>query len=517
MIYIFELGRCILISFLFTLLFSCILAPANHFKPKKSPENWMAPLPNSQAHSGRLSDLKNWWQQFNDPQLIKLIEAAEIASPDLEVAKARVIESQAAVVNSQSALLPSVNVDASASRGKSGVIFSSGNTIGANVNASWELDVWGKNKADKNKQEAILTGTKALWHEARVIVAAETAKQYINFRTCESLEIIAKKNAESTVKIEQVSQLMVNAGMLASSNASQAEGQAALAANQLKKQSLQCTLMIKSLVAITAIAEPTLREMLTKTTGIVPMPSGIDVVAIPAQILAQRPDVLNAERNVAAASFEINNSISQRYPRLSLMGTLGLIYDSSARGFIVNKRPSAIDGLTWSIGPLAVTLPIFDGGVRESNIVKAKAQYEAAKSTYESVARNAVREVEEALTVLYSTGLRELDVNKTANSFQLTYAGSQARYKASLANLFELEEARTASLKADINVVALKNERVLAWISLYHAMGGGWTVAENTLPKDYAKLILDQELTLAPQTASAPPDAQDKQIVLPVE
>ncbi len=504
-------NRWIFVAFVLVLLPGCGLIPTNIFKPKTPPANWIAPLPSTQAHNGKLMDLKSWWQQFNDPQLIELIEAAEVVSPDIESAKARVAQSQAAVVQTESQLLPSITAEASASRNKSGVIFSSGNALSVDVNASWELDVWGKNKADKNEESAKLTGTKALWHEARVIVAAETAKQYINYRACENLQAIAQKNADSTAKTEHLSQLTAKAGLLASSSASQAEGQAAEAANQLKKQSLQCTLIVKSLVAMTAIAEPMLREILTKNTGAIPMPSGIDVLAIPAKTLAQRPDVLNAERNVAAASFEIIYNIAQRYPRLSLAGNIGLTYDSSARSFAMNKRLNAIDGLTWSIGPLAVTVPLFDGGAREANVVAAKAQYEAAKSVYESVARNAVREVEEALATLNSTELREVDVKKAADRFRATYAGSQARYDASLANLFELEEARRASLKADINVVELKDERVLAWISLYHAMGGGWTIAENTLPNDSPKLILDQKLTLIPQAATAELHSQNMQ------
>ena len=131
--------------------------------------------------------------------------------------------------------------------------------------------------------------------------------------------------------------------------------------------------------------------------------------------------------------------------------------------------------------------------MREANIDAAKAQYEAAKSVYENVVRNAVREVEEALATLNSTAQREADVAKAADRFQISYAASQARYQASLANLFELEEARRASLQAENSVFTLQNERVLAWISLYHAMGGGWTAEQNTLPQN-TPLTLDRGL-----------------------
>ncbi|MES2182468.1 MAG: efflux transporter outer membrane subunit [Pseudomonadota bacterium] len=474
-------------------LSGCSLIPMDKFKPAATPAAWIEPLPSTQAHDGKLSDLKHWWQQFNDPQLIQLIEAAQAVSSDIESAKARVAASQAAAIVAESQLLPTVTAEASASRSRTGLVFPTGNAASVDVTASWELDVWGKNKADSNEEQAKLVGTKALWHDARVIVAAETAKQYINYRLCENLSDIAQKNADSTAKTEQLSQLTAKAGFLAPSSLSQSEGQAAEAVNQLKKQLLQCTLIVKSLVAITAIPEPKLRGVLANNAGVIPMPAGIEVTAVPAKMLEQRPDVLNAERNVAAASFEIAYTVAQRYPRLSLSGSIGLTYDTSARNFLLNRRHNALDGLTWSIGPIAVSLPLFDAGVREANISAAKAQYEAAKSVYENVVRNAVREVEEALATLNSTAQREADVAKAADRFQISYAASQARYQASLANLFELEEARRASLQAENSVFTLQNERVLAWISLYHAMGGGWTAEQNTLPQN-TPLTLDRGL-----------------------
>jgi outer membrane protein TolC len=159
------------------------------------------------------------------------------------------------------------------------------------------------------------------------------------------------------------------------------------------------------------------------------------------------------------------------------------------RTFFPTTSGKITDGTTWSIGPVAVSLPIFDAGVRAANITAAKAQYEASKITYESVARNAVREVEEAMAKLNSTSQRLEDVNKAADGFKISLVATQMRYQASLANLFELEDARRADLQAQTNVVTLTNERVLAWISLYRAMGGGWTQALNT-----PDLIFNQEL-----------------------
>jgi NodT family efflux transporter outer membrane factor (OMF) lipoprotein len=470
-------------------LTNCSLAPVNTYTPQTPAANWVEPLPVHQPHGGKLGDLKNWWQQFNDPLLLQLIEAAQKVSPDIESAKARVVAAQAALAVSNAQLLPSVTGEAGASRSKNGLLFPAGNFANIGAKASWELDVWGKNTADNNQKLAQLSGTNALWHEARVIVAAQTASQYLNYRLCENLSRISKQNAASTLETARLTKLSVNAGFLADERGSQSLAAAAEAASQHKKQLLQCSLIVKSMVALTAMAEPELQVALAKTHALMPMPAGIEVTTIPANLLQQRPDVLNAERNVAAASFEITVNEAQRYPRLSLAGNIGLAYDSTTRSFAFGGRTPQSTGMTWSIGPVAVSLPIFDAGVRAANLVAAKAQYAAAKTSYESVARNAVREVEEALAQLNSNAQRVNDVNQSAAGYRLSLAATKLRYQNDLANLFELEEARRANLQAQTNVYALSNERALAWVALYRAMGGGWSTALNS-----PLLIFDHEL-----------------------
>ena len=462
-----------------------------------TPISWQATLP----HDGNISNLANWWQQFNDPLLTQLIESAQNVSSDIASAKARIVEAQTAVIVDSAESQPNLTLDGSATRSQQGLLFPPSTNIGVGLNAKWELDVWGKAAAARSSEEAQLTGKKALWHDARIIVAAETARQYVNYRLCENLIIVAKNNAESTSETARLSNLTAKAGFLAPASASQAEAQAADAANLLKKQQLQCVLMVKALVALTAMPEPDLQSALDKTSGVMPNPAGIQVDTVPAKNLAQRPDVLNAERNVAAASFEIESVKKERYPTLSLAGNIGWGYDTSTNGIVPGKKRKASDGITWSIGPVAISMPIFDAGVRRANINQARAQYTAAKSVYESVARNAVREVEEALTTLNSTALRLEDVTTANDGFKASFDATDTRFKANLANLFELEEARRAYLQAQNNVLALENERVLAWISLYRAIGGGWASIDanssnsgKNLAETEPKLVMDRLL-----------------------
>jgi outer membrane protein, multidrug efflux system len=516
------LARCLLAALAITpLLTGC----AYFQKPKAltssavpAPAKWQATLP----HDGNITDLKNWWQQFNDPLLVQLIESAQNVSADVATAKAQIVAAQSAVTTQDAALKPNVSLDANASRSQDSLLFPPKTNVGVGLNASWELDIWGKNKAAKSSEEAQLTGKQALWHDARIIVAAETAKHYVNYRLCENLTMVAKKNAESTAETAHLSNLTVKAGFLASASASQAEAQASDAQNQLKKQQLQCVLLVKSLVAITAMPETDLQAALDKNSGVMPKPVGITVDTVPANALVQRPDVLNAERNVAAASFEVISTQKARYPSLSLAGNVGWAYDTTSSLFSPNRKVKASDGFTWSIGPIAVSMPIFDAGLRRANLNAAKAQYTAAKSIYESVARNAVREVEENLATLNSAAMRLDDVNNAASGFKVSLDATQLRYAANLANLFELEEARRAHLQAQNNVLTLENERVQAWISLYRAIGGGWASANagnnssanngsKTLAEIEPKLMMDR-LLQSLETEPMPAESAEMQL-----
>ena len=187
---------------------------------------------------------------------------------------------------------------------------------------------------------------------------------------------------------------------------------------------------------------------------------------MPAQVLAQRPDVFNAERDVAAASADVGTAQAQRYPRLTLNGSIGLAQ------LRTGGVSTSLD--TWSIGPLALTVPIFDGGRRAANVDATQARYDEAAALYRARVRQAVREVEEALVQLQSTAARQTDTARAVDGYRASFTATQARFDAGLASLVELEDARRTLLAAQTTATALQGERMAAWIALYRAAGGAW-------------------------------------------
>jgi len=129
---------------------------------------------------------------------------------------------------------------------------------------------------------------------------------------------------------------------------------------------------------------------------------------------------------------------------------------------------------TWSIGPLALDVPIFDGGTRAANAEAARVRYDEAASQYRSTVRQAVREVESALVTLQSTNDRFDDATDAVRNFQSSFNATQARYDTGLASLFELEDSRRALFVSQTNLVGLQRARAEAFVTLYRAMGGGW-------------------------------------------
>ena len=153
---------------------------------------WQAPLP----HGGRLVELDQWWAQFDDPLMARLVTAAEGVSPSIASAGARIAEARATRVGAEAALLPQVNATASASRGRPDLALPLATASNAGLQASWELDVFGGNRAGRSAAEARLAGAEATWHDARVIVAAETANQYLGLRACQARLVQTQLDAE---------------------------------------------------------------------------------------------------------------------------------------------------------------------------------------------------------------------------------------------------------------------------------------------------------------------------------
>ncbi len=437
-----------------------------------APAAWQAPAP----HQGSATDLTQWWSQFNDPLLPRLIAAAQEASPSVSAAKSRIEQSRAARVVAGAALGPSLTAQGNAVRSAEGAA-SPVTSLTAGLNAGWEIDVFGGAAAGRDAAQARLSGSEMLWHDARVSVAAEVATQYTFLRACEATAAQVQLDASSRSETARLTDLTAKAGFSAPAQAALSRASAAQGNSQLTQQRALCDGLVKGLVFLTGADEAALRTQLNTARGVMAQPAQISIPSVPAALLRQRPDLGNAERELLAASSDIRQAQAAKLPRIALNGSIGAARVSSsgpAGGF-------ANSDSTWSLGPLSVSLPLFDGGSRTAQVSAAQARHTDATLQYNAKLRAAVREVEDALITLKSTADRNGDALVATEGFAASLRATDARYKGGLATLFELEDARRSAVQAQTALIDLQRERVTAWITLYRALGGGWSADASAL------------------------------------
>ena len=462
--------RIILSSTALALLSGCagFMPPAQ--VPMVVAPNWQAALP----HQGSVASLADWWQRHGDPLLVELIVAAQAVSPSVSQALARIESTRASQAAANAALLPNLNAQASASRGVNQANVPLATTMQGGLQAAWELDLVGANRAVSQAAQAQLEGSQAQWHDARVSVAAEVANLYASLAICKQQWVVAQRDAASRQQTAQVTALSANAGFVAPAVAAMARASAAEANSRLTQQTATCELDTKALVALTGMEEPDLKRKLALAPDPKEQEAIFSVATLPAQVVSQRPDVFAAERDVVLASAQVGSAKAQQWPRLSLNGSIGALR--------TRMGGDTTDLSTWSFGPLALTLPLFDGGQRAANVVAAQANYEAAVVVYQGKVRHAVREVEQALVNLQSIQARTVDAEVATPAYAQSLAATQGRFDQGLASLMELEDARRSALASESALLTLGLERKRAWVALYRAVGGGFEPDKLTNP-----------------------------------
>lgn len=445
------------------LLAACAVGPDYRRPEVPVPPHWQT------AQQGPLVDIRAWWSQFEDPVLDGLIDAAQQDSPSLDKAAAAIDKARAARAGSGAALWPSLTGNASATRTGS-LRRSTGisETDTASFDASWEIDLFGKRRRDVESSGALLEGSQADWQSARVSLVAEVAQDYVDYRACRLKQQYYEEQAASQASTLTLITLSGKAGFTAPADVRLAEASAANTQATALAQKVECTVQIKSLVALTGLEESDLRARLGEAVATLPEPAGLEVAAVPADLLRQRPDVVSAERTLASTSALIGVAEAQRWPSLTLSGSIGT---SRTRGLSV--------GTPWSFGP-SLSLPIFDGGSIDASIQSAKADYDAAFASYRQTVRDAVKEVEQALARLDSMAEREDAARRSAEGYASYLNATEQHRRAGGASQLDLETARRNAISAQISLLELRQARLEYWIALYKAVGGGWQGDEGT-------------------------------------
>jgi multidrug efflux system outer membrane protein len=450
--------RATLLAASLAVLGGCAVGPTYQAPQVAGSSAWQAPQP----AGAKAVNLVDWWGQFDDPVMAELVQAALATHPSLARAQARIAQARAQAGVDRSAQFPGLVGNVGEQRE---AMWHGGaqNLNTRNLDARWELDLFGGRAAANEASRARWAASEADEQAARVSLAAEVADTVVDVRACRLVVAIFEQDVRSHGLTTDLTRLKMKAGFSSTSDAALSDAATADARQRMQAQRARCDLDVKALVALTDVPEPTLRARLAARDSL-PQPATIVVDAVPAHALSQRPDVVAAERRLRAASADINVAEAARYPSLSLEGTIGRI-ESSGSGAVFSG---------WSLlGGL--TAPLLDAGGRRAGADAARARYDEALADWQQTVRDAVRETEEALVRLDDTGKREDDIAASARDYASFVGASDDRYRAGPGNLFDVEQARRTALGARVNLITVQRDRVVAWIALYKTLGGGWS------------------------------------------
>lgn len=458
-------GRAAAVALAVALAGCATVRPVRPASTVTPPASWSAAA--GDLRPTPVGDISAWWERLGDPMLTTLIEQAQQASPDLRTAQARLREARARRDLAGANLYPTVSASASARGSRNGSPASNTGSFSAGIDASWEADVFGAKRQGLRASEADLQATAADLEGVRVSLAAEVARSYVDFRSLQARLDIARRNEASQAETLQLTEWRMEAGLVSEVDVAQAR-------TNLEQTRAQ----LPSLEASLAEAGNGLAVLLGQSPGALsaalaapaPVPSAPAQIAagIPADTLRQRPDVRAAELRLVAETARLGQSRAARYPTLSLTGSLG-----------VDAVTGALSGGTATAASLAVSVlkTVFDAGRVRRQIEIQDAVRERALVSYESTVLTALEDVENALVSLAKNRERTLALARAAESAQNAVTLARNRYSAGLADFQTVLDTERTALSIEDSLASNRAEGTAAVISLYKALGGGWSPA----------------------------------------
>ena len=419
--------------------------------------------------------LAAWWRQFGDAQLERLIDAACTAAPDVRSAQAKLRQARASRDLAVANLYPSIGVSAGVTRSRTGSeAGGSGKSqtlYAAGFDASWEPSIFGGLRDAADAARADAAAAQASLESTRASLAAEVALEYVTLRASQQRLAVVRANVDSQAETLQISEWREMAGLVTRLDVEQArtnleQSRAALPSLEVARAEAEHRLAI-----LTGQAPGSLRETLREAQPLPAPPDGI-AVGIPADTLRQRPDVRAAESTLRAEIARTAQSEADRYPSLTLSGSLGW------KSFAL----SALDGGNSVVRSLAASLaaPLFDAGRIESRIAAQTAVQEQAFVAWEKSLLTALEDVENAMAA-YANGRDRVDARRRAATAAANAAGlARTQYQAGLIDFQSVLETERTLLTAQDNLASAEADVLTAVIQLYKALGGGWSAAENS-------------------------------------
>ena len=445
----------------------CTVGP-DYVRPEMAmPSQWSG---NEQAGPVDEAALAQWWTTFDDPVLVDLIAQADAGSLDLQAAVARIEQSRALRAYVAGEQWPAVDASGSYTRLRSSANSLTGigqeySLYSAGFDAFWELDLFGRIRRSVESAQAALEQSIEDYHDVRLSLYAEVARNYIELRTAQARLRYAMANVEIQRKTLELTQDRYAAEIAPELDVSQARLNLANTESEIPSLRIAETAAVNRLAVLVGTTPSELRNQLLVPA---PMPEiqRLPTTGVPAELLRRRPDIRSAERALASQTAMIGVAEAQRYPSFSLGGTLGL----EALQFSDLGNWSS---RTFGFGP-GVRWTLFDGNRLRSLVAVEQAFTRQLAAAYEATVLRAVEEVENAMIALVQEQQRAEALRRSVAAARDSLDKVEALYRSGLTDFQNvLDVQRSLSLQEDRLAVS-EGQIIQDIIALYKALGGGW-------------------------------------------
>lgn len=430
-------------------------------------------------HNASQTANTDWWRQFGDPRLDALIVEALAGNSDIGIAAANIEQAAAVFTQSRSALLPQVGYGGTATRERASetdspqlysVIDNPKSSHQTLASASWEIDLWGRIRRLSEAARADLLATEAARQGVTLSLVSAVAQSYIQLLGLDEQLLVARRTLDAYAESLRIFELRFRYGQVSQMNVAQARSQYETAAAA-----------IPGLQSQVGQAENALSILLGRNPGPIVRGEGIGALRLPAvpaglpsDLLANRPDIRQAEQRLVAANANIGAARALYFPTISLTG---------AYGFMSTELSDLFKGTSrmWSFAG-SVTGPIFTGGAITSGVRQAEAAHRAALLSYEAAIRSAFADVENAL--IAHAGLTE----QMRSEERLVHANSEyarlahLQYEGGYTPYSTVLQAQQQLFPSEIGAVQTRTALLASLVDIYKAMGGGWLAALSPSP-----------------------------------
>jgi NodT family efflux transporter outer membrane factor (OMF) lipoprotein len=466
-----------------TILAACAVGPHYHRPQDDLAPFHNKPVPVASSDSTEVS-IDQWWIGFNDSMLAEVVQGALRQNLDLAASIARVQEARATAASAGAALLPTADLDASASyerqslRSPLGEVASTVPDYSRSIRdynvgpaASWELDLFGGLRRTAAAARAEAEAAEADQVGTRVIVAADAADAYLQIRGYQARLAVAQQQIADDEHLLNLVHNRYDAGGATGREVAQADALLKQAMASVPPLDIGLEQQLNRLDVLMGVQPGTYARELGEVREIPAVPA-VPADNEPTEMLRRRPDIIAAERRLAASNEQIGAALSDYYPKFSLSGALG--FESTGKPLFSSQafQPAGGGALRWRL---------FDFGKVDAEVKQAKGRNAEALALYRQSVLKAAEDVEDSVTVLAQTQLRVSEVQEQVDALVKSRDLSEQAYKAGSITLTDVLDADSQLLTARDEFDFNRANAARAAVGVYRALGGGWTPAPSQL------------------------------------